>query len=147
MGWLLTLFGTLLSARGQYQQGKQVQATNEYNARVDEAEAKAENAAAVADEESLRREQADFFGRQRAAMAESGGMGGSLGLLSRQSEVLAELDALNVRHGGQLRGVGLLSQAQSRRVAGRSAASEGRTLAGAELLRGGADSLAAYRMR
>jgi len=44
-----------------------------------------------------------ILGEQRAASGEAGvGVGGSTADMERQSQVLAELDALNIRYGGQI---------------------------------------------
>jgi hypothetical protein len=57
---------------------------------------------ALADEQAHRRETRQFLGRQAAAVAQSGAApGGTSEALARQSEVLAELDALNIRYHGQ----------------------------------------------
>lgn len=109
----------------------------EHNAQLDEAAAKAAQAQAARDEEALRRESASFLGKQQAAFAEAGvGSAGTAGLLQDQSAVLAELDALNIRYGGRMRGVGLLSQAGNTRAAGRASARSSGLLAGAQLLSG-----------
>lgn len=125
-----TVAVTAAQARGQQKVG-------EYNAKLSEAAAKAEADQAAREEEALRRQNRSFFGRQRAAIAEAGlGPGGTTGLLADQSSQLAELDALNIRYGGTLRGQGLLSEASMRRLSGRSAARSGYALAGSQLLAG-----------
>lgn len=56
---------------------------------------------AFADEAALRGESAQFLGRQAAAFAEAGvGDGGTAAYLMNQSNVAANLDALNVRYKG-----------------------------------------------
>jgi hypothetical protein len=62
-------------------------------------------------EEALRRDQRQFLGKQRAAVAESGtGMSGSNEDVMRQSAALAELDALNVQFEGNIERNNLLEQ-------------------------------------
>jgi hypothetical protein len=55
---------------------------------------------ALADEQAQRREARQFLGRQAAAFAQNGSVGGTAELLTRQSNVLANLDALNIRYKG-----------------------------------------------
>lgn len=63
-------------------------------------------------EEQLRRESRLALGKQRAAMAQSGvGLDGSNADVERQSQIFAELDALNIRYQGQLESSALLEQA------------------------------------
>lgn len=80
---------------------------------------------ALADEEAQRRESRQFLGRQAAAMAEAGG--GIDEGVARQSAVLAELDALNIRYAGQLKASGLLADA-------RAVKKQAAWMAGAQLL-------------
>lgn len=64
------------------------------------------------DEEAQRREGRQFMGLAAAALAESGGTGVQGEALLRQSEALAELDALNIRYGGLQRRRALNQQAR-----------------------------------
>lgn len=71
-------------------------------------------AQASAQEEAQRTQSAQYLGRQRAALGDSGT--GSLGSgsnfdVARQSAVSAEIDALNVRYSGQLKGADALQTA------------------------------------
>jgi hypothetical protein len=117
----------------------------EYNAQASELEAKAAFAEAGREEEAQRRETAAFLGKQRAAIAEAGlGTGGTTGMLADQSAVLAELDALNIRYQGMLRGAGLLSEATTTRYGGRQIARSAGLLAGQQLLAGAAQTGRAY---
>lgn len=103
------------------------------NAELLRAQAREEQIAASRDEEAHRRASRIAIGRQVAATGESGiGYGGSAGLLIEQSAVLSELDALNIRYGGELRAKGLLAESAGMR---RRAKSTG-LLAGAQLLTG-----------
>lgn len=139
IGTAATVGATLAQAQGQKKIAN-------YNAQLDELSAKAAFDQAGRDEETQRRESAAFLGKQQAAFAEAGlGSEGSAGLLMNQSAVLAELDALNIRYGGRLRGTGLLSQAANTRLAGRAAARSGGLLAGAQLLGGAGDAYTKYR--
>jgi hypothetical protein len=118
----------------------------DHNAKLDEAAAKAAADQAARDEEMQRRESNAFLGKQQAAFAEAGlGSAGTSGLLIEQSAVLAELDALNIRYGGRMRGTGLLSQAAATRAGGKAAARSSGLLAGAQLLTGVSDAYSQHR--
>jgi hypothetical protein len=107
-----------------------------YNAKVRELEAKTATDQALREEEGLRRGSRLFLGRQAAAIAQAGiGSGGTAGLLADQSGALAELDALNVRYGGQLRPGGLIAAAESSASRARGTG----LLAGGQLLVGATD--------
>jgi hypothetical protein len=96
--------------------GQAINARNvaSFNAQSKANDAKEAQMQAAAEEEQLRREQRAFLGKQRAAFAEAGiGPGGTAGLIMDQSDVLAELDALNIRYGGQMRSKGLIAQASA----------------------------------
>lgn len=93
---------------------------------------------ATADEEAQRREASIFLGTQAAAMAQAGG-GIDEGVV-RQSELMANLDALNIRYRGALARAGLMAQAGAARQ-------QGSLLAGQKLLSGAADAYTAgYRL-
>lgn len=143
----LSAASTGIAVASSISQANTAKKIGERNAKLDEMAAKAEQDQAARDEEALRRDNNQFFGRQRAAMAESGlGAGGSTGMLADQSAVLAELDALNIRYGGTMRGRGLLSQAANSRAGGRAAKSAGMMLAGAQLLAGSGDTYKQYKL-
>lgn len=138
-GTAATVGATIAQAQGQRK-------IADHNAKLDELAAKAALDQAGRDEETQRREASAFLGKQQAAFAEAGlGSEGSAGLLMKQSSVLAELDALNIRYGGRMRGTGLLSQAANTRAAGKASARSGGLLAGAQLLSGVGDSYTTYK--
>lgn len=84
----------------------------EYNAKVGRQKSEAALRAASMNEDQQRRQNRYFMGRQRAAIAESGtGLGGSNADVELQSEIAAELDALNIRYGGAVDSAGALSGA------------------------------------
>ena len=67
---------------------------------------------AGAEEEAQRRQNRQFLGTQRAAMGQSGvGFGGTPGMLYDDNAMLAELDALNIRYGGEQQAANLINQA------------------------------------
>lgn len=146
MAWFAAL-GSVMNAANQRQQGADAQRAGEYNARLNEQEAAVESSKAARDEEALRRQQASQRSTQRAAIAQAGGgSGGSTGLLVDQSDAAAELDALNVRYGGQMRSMGLLSQAAMSRMSGANAQRQSNLMAGGTLLRGASDAYSHYRL-
>lgn len=121
--------GTVMQAGQIRQEGKQAR----MNARLLRENARTELSAAARDEEAQRRAARAAIGRQAAAQAEAGiGTSGTGGLLLEQSAVLAELDALNIRYGGELRSKGLLAESMSLR----NRSKQSGLLAGAQLLTG-----------
>lgn len=64
-------------------------------------------------EEAQRREARQYMGTAAAMIAETGSAGGSSEKLLQQNELLAELDALNIRYGGLQRRKQLRSAAKS----------------------------------
>lgn len=96
---------------------------------------------AYANEEAQRRDASQFAGAQAAAMAQAGGgAGGTNELVARQSAVLAELDALNIRYGGITKRAALISEAKSVKR-------EGAFLAGAQLLSDSSKSSSSRQIR
>lgn len=123
MSWL-RFIPTVLQAFGSFAGGQN-------DARALRRQAAVAREQALRDEEAQRREARQVLGMQAAAMAQAGG-GIDEGLL-RQSAVLAELDALNIRYRGAMESQGLLSQAKA-------AKREGIWQAGTTLLSGAADA-------
>lgn len=138
----LMVASTAVSAYGAYKQGQSQAAASraqgqavqyqaevdaqaqEYNARV------AENNAIIADnnaravlnqasekEQAQLRNMAFMRGQARAAAAQSGaGVDGSNADIMRQNDILAELDALNIRYTGQQEASGLMATAGNLRA-------------------------------
>lgn len=120
-----------------------VQQSNQAEAESDLAtqNAKAANQQAAAAEDAQRRRGRSILARQRAAIAESGiGFGGSSETLQQDSAVQAELDALNVRYEGRMRGLGLQTEGRFARSRAKSAMAGGYLSAAGELLGGYADA-------
>lgn len=92
---LMMIASSAISTMGQVQQANAAARASEYNARVTEMEAKAEEA-------RVRRESAKRMGAIRTGIAKSGvtTQGTPLLVLAESAE-LAELDALNVRWSGE----------------------------------------------
>ena len=134
-GWVDVL-PSFLQGIGILQQGREARAGAAEDAAALEEQGRQASNQALREEEAQRRASRQALGRMSAAIGEAGGgYGGSAGLLLEQSDVLAELDALNIRYGGQMRRSALRSQAGAAR---RSAPSSRQTslLAGAQLLKG-----------
>jgi hypothetical protein len=75
-------------------------------------------------EEQQRRDARILAGKRRAAIAQSGtGFDGSNADVERQSQIFAELDALNIRYQGELENHGLLEQANQYDLAARGVVS------------------------
>lgn len=131
----------LVQAVATHQQGKDQARIAQMNAQILRQASRDELNVAARDEEALRREARMRIGRQQAAQAEAGiGTTGSAGLLLEQSSILAELDALNIRYGGELRSKGLLAQSGALSARGRSVRRNTGLLAGAQLLTGWSDA-------
>jgi len=85
---------------------------NEYNAAVLRQRSEVALSVSSQRESQQRRTAALAAGKMRAGIAQSGvGMGGTSADLERQSSVLAELDALNIRYEGETESRGLLASA------------------------------------
>jgi hypothetical protein len=130
MSWILQAAGGLVSAGGTLRGARA-------DANAMKVEAAASGDQAARDEEAQRRAGRQSLGAQSASFAQAGG-GVDEGVI-KQSAVNAELDALNIRYGGQMRSTGLLNQAQ--RVK-----SSSKWLAGAQLLSSGAGSYQSYKL-
>lgn len=92
-------------------QAKAASQADTYNALVTKQKADAARSTANAREDQQRREARFMAGQRRAAIAQSGtGLGGSNADIDRQSEIMAELDALNIRYEGATQSTGLLNQ-------------------------------------
>ncbi len=137
--------GTAVSAGTAVASGVQQQRVMEADSETAAKNAEIAAQQASAAEDAQRRRGRSILARQRAAIAESGiGFGGSSERLQQDSAVQAELDALNVRYEGRLRGLGLQSEARMARSRGRGAMAGGFLSAAGELLGGYAD---AYTMK
>jgi hypothetical protein len=131
---------TAMNAIGSIAQGNAANAAAQANANALTQQAEAESRAANAREEAQRRQNRQFLGAQRAALAQAGiGLNGSAYDVARQSAINAELDALNIRYEGQLAAKGLRDQATIQRFEGRQAKTAGYLGAGAALLQGTAN--------
>lgn len=132
--------GTGLEVAGILMQGNAEKKAANYNAAILESNADQATREAGAREEAQRRDAAFQLGRQRAAIAQSGGgFGGSAADVMRQSASLAELDALNIRYEGDLRRRGLLAEAGMSRWQGKMAKKASYLKATTTLVKGATD--------
>lgn len=139
--------GTALSAYGQYQQGKSAQSLAQYNATLDRRNADTARLQATAEEERFRRQAARQRGEQVGKIAASGVVvnTGSPLLVLADSAREAEMDALNIRYGGELKAQGLEANARSEEFQGKNAKRQGIIGAGSTLLSGAARTYKAYK--
>ncbi len=144
-----TVASAVSTIAGGYAQSRQLKAqaqADQYNALVGRQKAQNVASAANQQEEQQRRVARLAAGERRAAISQSGaGLGGSNADIDRQSEIMAELDSLNIRYGGQLQSTGLLNQAnldeasaKANKKAAKSAVTMGFIGAGTKLLTAGA---------
>lgn len=110
----VSVLSSIMGSKAQEAQQEQDAATGRANATQALANMQAVEAQASANEEAQRRQSGAYLGRQRAALGDSGT--GSLGSgsnfdVARQSAINAELDALNIRYAGELRGTQYLQSA------------------------------------
>lgn len=114
--------GSIMSSQAQAAAAKRQAQAQEYSAAVDRnnailAQANADNALKVASvqEDEKRRSNAMQLGAQRSALIESGidTTSGSGADLVNQSAINNELDALNIRYGGQIKANSYLNQSNS----------------------------------
>tara|TARA_R110000796_G_scaffold227009_1_gene343535 strand:- start:4052 stop:4507 length:456 start_codon:yes stop_codon:yes gene_type:complete len=133
---IATVVGTATSAIGSIKQGQAANQTAKFNAQV------AENAAIGSRQtaaENERRQRRVSLKRQGAMRAQ----GASLDLLE-DNAMEEELQALTIRHGGNLRARGFQQQAALDRMQGKTAVSSSRVGAATTLLKGGVGAADKY---
>lgn len=112
----LTLFviGSGLQIAGGLRQSRQESKRLREAAQVSAFNAGLARAQGAQNEAAQRRQAAQFFGEQRAAVVQSGvdPSSGSALDIQRQSEEFSELDAMTIRYESEMRALGLLSQAE-----------------------------------
>lgn len=98
----MSAVSAISQGQAQAAQARSAQDTVNYNATVNEQNAQTALQAANANEEAQRRKSAQDMGRVRAGVIENlGAESGSATDLTEDSAMNAELDALNIRYGGQ----------------------------------------------
>lgn len=127
-----------IDAFGQVQAGRAASAFGQFQNQIAQENARLERQAALADESRLRDQTRQAIGQQTARFAAANvdtGFGSPLIALAK-SAVNAELDALRVRTGGQIRARDERLRGQLARAQGRSARGQAFLGAGATLLSG-----------
>lgn len=145
----LSMAGVGMAAYGQYQAGKSAEEVAEYNARVQENQAKREEYAAGYEADMLADRGKKLRAKQRVAYAKAGVTSAGTPLLVFE-ETAAEIaqDVAMTRWGGTQRASYYRSAAGISLMKGRSAYRAGVIGAGTSLLSGASSSLSAYmRMR
>lgn len=135
------------SSNQQQAQAKQEQATDNANAAQSIANMQAVEAQASAQELAVRAQNAQYLGRQRAAMADSGTGSLSSGSnldVARQSAYNAELDALNTRYSGELKGAQYLQSAYNYKVGADVAGAQASQLASTQYVGAATAALSSY---
>jgi len=140
-----TMFSGVAGAAGSIQQGFAAREMAEYNARAAEANAQAARQQAALDEAMSRKKSSLAIGAIRArAAANAGDIGGSALDILADSAEQAELEALVLRYGGEVKARAAESEARLQRLRGRNAVMEGFTGAGTALLKAGEKFQKAY---
>lgn len=121
------LASSAVSAYGQYQQGKTQEAMYKYEAAQGEADARAEQKAAIVEAEMIRKRGAQAAAEAGAEVAASGNQLASAGALAINREIYrgAEEDAYFALIGGEDRSKRLMAGAQLDRMRGASAKQAG----------------------
>lgn len=140
MAWIavtVTAVGAATSAYGTYQQGKSQQAMADYNAKVAENEALANQYAIDAESRKLAKGQREMKAQQRMSVSSRGGLaeGTDLLALAEQAKVM-QLDQLELSRQQTLAGTRGAAQAAMSRYEGKVARNSSRWTAGTTLLKG-----------
>lgn len=108
-----TVVGTVVTANNQAANARTASQLDEYNAAVADNQAAAARQAAGAKEDAFRANATQLLAKQRAAATQSGfdSSTGSMALSLQQSADSTELDALMIRHQGEMEAHGYSSQA------------------------------------
>lgn len=142
-GLILTtsLIGTGVQAYSSMKQGQAAEQAANYNANVAAQNAVASRQQAVEDERGFRVQTRQMLGDIRSGYAASGvTLEGSPEDVLYQSASNAELDALKIRHGGELKAMGYENSAALSIMEGANARDSGYLSAAGILLKGSADA-------
>lgn len=127
----------ILAAGAATVQSVQADQSGQYNSSVLQRQARIVQAQGYQDEAAQRRQANQVLGVQEASFSEAGGgLGGTAAGVVRQSAVNAELDALQLRYNGLLRGSGLLAQSNQAKEEASASSIAGAFQAGSNLLKG-----------
>ena len=144
---IITAVTAAVGAYGQYQQGKTQETMYKYEAAQGEADARAEQKAAIVESEMIRKRGAQAAAEANAEVAASGNQLASAGSLAINREIYrgAEEDAYFALIGGQDRSKRLMAGAQLDRLRGASAKQEGVFGAIGTLGKGAVDSYSGWK--
>lgn len=143
----IAVIGTVVSAAGALYSASQQQKAADYNAKVAEVNARTAEDKAKYEEQMHRERVRKILGTQRSMYGASGlDTTGSPMLVMEDTKAQGELDALAIRHGGDVAAAQARSEANLYRMQGQSAMTAGYFSAGSSLLSGAAD-VARYRMQ
>lgn len=122
VGALFTAAGAGVSAFSSFQQGKSEKAINDYNAQVQEQQAKQAQADARAASSAQRGENTRLLSKQRALYAKAGvvASGTPLLVMAEQAGIM-EMNALDIERQGKVKAQYLTSQASLDRMKGKVA--------------------------
>lgn len=142
---VLSAVSTIASAKAQSNAAKGEQNVANYNAQVAKNNAEATRQQAGANELAQRREAAIQLGRERAGIVQSGqGLDGSAADTYEQSLANAEIDAMNIRYMGDLKGQGLDSESTLQKARGVQYGKNAKAIMTAGYLSAGASALSSY---
>ena len=148
--WVATIAvvaGASLTAYSQYQAGKAQKAMADYNAKLAENEAIAQEQATRAETERMRSEKRRMLATQRAAYGKTGAIateGTSLLTMAEQAGEM-EKDILNMQRTGAMQAQASRSEAALSRYQGKQAKAQGIMKAGSSLLSGVAGGVSTYK--
>jgi len=138
--------GTGMEVYGQIQAGRAAEKTAEYNAALARRDADIEKQRAEFEEAQHRRRVGRFKGRQQALFAKAGvQLEGSPLLVMEETAAEAELEALAIRRGGEIKASRFMAEAGLRQYTGKQKKRTAYIRAGASLLTGAGETYLMYR--
>lgn len=141
----LSAAAAIKQSQAQQAEAKTAQNMAEYSAKLAEQERTVVQQQAATNEETSRRRSRQILGQIRAGALSSGaGLTGSSMDVYRQSVEEAEMDALNVRYGGQLQSTGLTQSADLARAQGAQYGNIARKAKGASILNTASAAFSGY---
>jgi len=137
MAMALSIISAVGGAIGQIQQANAKASADEFNAKVEDRKAEIAKANAVANEQTQRRKTAKLLGTSRANIGASGiTVAGTPLRVLAETAALGELDALNIRFGGDVEAQGFQSNAALDRASATNTRNQGLGLAAGTLFGG-----------
>lgn len=146
VGMAGSLTGGIMKAQGDEQKGEVEGSIQDYKAKIADQNAGLAIQQAAENERKARAEGAQSLGAGRAAYGASGvTMEGSPTEVLAQGAAQSELNALTIRHAGQVQAVGYRNEANLARYEGNAARTTGYVAGAADLLAGGATAASYLR--